>query len=210
MKKALLFFILLSALKIYSQQTAKDSIIYLDEVVVTKKVTKAKIKKLKTKGSNVSGLGMQKLPAEVSLIKDIPEGYLNYVVFDFNSGIVNIFRKGSDVVYKDTELSLVIYAVAQDGSPGEKLNESEVRFVVKEDHRGTLKLNLTPLNLQSRPQLFIGIESLSSEQGNSMVLKLQESKEAVSYTKSKDGKWYRWEFYDFSIQIKMEVGVEVE
>jgi hypothetical protein len=153
---------------------------------------------------------MQKIPGQVSLIKDIPEGYLNYVAFDFNSGIVNLFRKDSDVAYKDTELSLVIYSVAGDGSPGEKLNESEVRFVVKEDHRGTMKLNLKPLNLQSQTQLFFGIESLSSEQGNSMVFKLQQNPDAVSYIKSKDGKWYPWIMGIEALQIKMEVGVEVE
>ena len=210
MKNSLLLFTLLFALKITAQEVPKDSIIYLQEVVVSKKASKSKIIKIKTRGTTVGGLGMQKLPGQVSLIKDIPAGYLNYVVFDFNSGIVNLIKKKSDVVYKDTELSLVIYSVANDGSPGERLNENQIRFVVKEDHRGTIKFDLKPLNLQSQPQLFIGIENLSTDQENSMILKMQLNKTSVMYTKDNDGKWYIWDFGNDKIQIKMQVGVEVE
>lgn len=210
MKKALLFFILLSSVKIYSQQTVKDSVIYLEEVVVTQKAKKHKIIKVKTNGTTVSGTGMQKLPEQVSLLKNIPEGYLSYITFEFNSGIINLFKKETGIEYKDTELSLAIYAVAEDGTPAEKLTETEVRFVVKAEHRGTIKLDLKPLNIPSQPQLFFGIKSLSKEEGKSMVLKLQQNKDAISYTMGKDGKWYKWDYGTESIQIKMEAGVQVD
>ncbi len=210
MQKALLFTLLLSALKMFSQEVPKDSIIYLQEVVISKNKSKAKIVKIKTEGRTVDGLGMQKLPGQISLIKNIPTGYLSYVTFNFNSGFINLHKKSSGVVYKNTELSLVIYTVNKDGAPGDRLNDTEIRFIVGEKHRGDLKLDLQPLHLQSRDQLFIGIESLSSEEGNSMVLELQQSKTAVSYTKDKEGNWYVWSFYDIGLQIKMQVGVAVE
>lgn len=210
MKKALLFFVLLSALKICSQQIPKNSIIYLDEVVVTKKATKVKIKKVKTEGSTIAQIGAQKVPAQVSMVHDIPAGYLNYVTFYFNTGIINAFKKETNIKYEDTELSLILYTVNKDGTPGVPLMENPLRFIVKKEHRGEIQLNLKPLNLASEQQLFIGIESVSEQKDNTVVLRMQKNKDAITYNKGRDGKWYKWSFDDFNLQIKMDVGVAVE
>jgi hypothetical protein len=210
MKKALLFFVLLFTLQIHSQHILKDSIIYLDEVVVSKKATKHKTVKVKTDGNTIGQVGAQKIPAQVSLLNHIPAGILSYVTFYFNSGTINVFKKESDVVYEDTELGLVLYTVNKDGTPGAPLLETPLRFMVKKEHRGSIKLNLEPLHLSAQPQLFIGMESVSEQQANTVILKMQKNDNAVTYNRGKDGKWYKFDFGDLKVHIKMEVGIEIE
>ena len=200
MKNIVLLFVLLYGLTTLSQEVPKDSIIYLHEVVISKSV-KAKIKKIKTTGSTISSTGIQRLEQHVSLVKDLPAGYINSVTFYFNSGMVNLFKKDLDIKYEDTDLALVLYSVKKDGSPGAKITENEIRFTVKKDHKGAITLNVAPLNLHTLPQMFIGIVGNSYNDANSIVLKMQENPDAVTYFKAKNSnEWFSGNFGTIFLQ----------
>jgi len=207
MKKFVLLFLLFSLKLLAQQQPATtDSLIWLQE---PKGKVKTKTEVIKTKGEELASHGFTAITQHVSLVKDIPAGQLSTITFYFNSGLINLSKGEFGVEYKDTNFRLMMYDVAANGMPGSLLTDTPLCFTVTKEHRGALDLDLSALNLQTQPQLFIGMAAIDDHTTEQVVLKVRENKTALSYTKAKGSE--EWTEYtdgsDFKFNIKMRVEV---
>jgi hypothetical protein len=204
--KKLLLILLLSSFKIYAQGVANDSVIYLK--TPEKGGKKVKTETLKTTGEELAAHAFTAIAEQVSLIKDIPAGQFTTLTFYFNSGLINLSKKEFNIEYKDTTLALKLYEVGADGKPGKLLIDTPLYFVVAKDHKGALELDVSALNLQTQPQLFIGMASADGHTGEQVILKVRENKNALSYTKAKGS--HDWVEYDDGSGLKFDIKMRVE
>jgi hypothetical protein len=187
---------------------AQDSITWL------KPPQKSKVKTatVKTRGEELAAHGFSTIAEHVSLIRDIPAGQLHTLTFYFNSGLINLNKGEFNVEYNDTNLRLMIYTVGEDGKPGQLLTPILLYFTVTASHRGALDLDLSALNLATQPQLYIGMAVTDDHDKETVMLKVRENKEAMSYTKAKASNgWVEYsDGSGFKFDIKMKVGVRGE
>lgn len=204
----MLFLILFFSLKIYSQNVvSKDSVIHLKEVVVNSKKGKGKIVKVKTQGEEFSSDVLESSEEEVSLINNLPEGYLHSVRFWFNCGLINLAKKALKIDYKDTRLALVIYEMGKDNKPGKIISDREIVFTVKKNKRGSIELDISKLNIKSADKIFIGLARMDKKNGRDVVIKVDKNEHGISYY-NPNGK-DKWQLSWMSRQIKMVVKVKV-
>ncbi|KOS05886.1 hypothetical protein AM493_07435 [Flavobacterium akiainvivens] len=200
--KKLLIILLLCGCNAFAQ----DSIIWLKPP----QKTKVKTETVKTKGEELASHGFSAIAEHVTLVEGIPAGQLHTLTFYFNSGLINLNKGEFNVEYADTNLRLMVYTVGADGKPGALLTPTPLYFTVKASHRGALDLDLSFLNLATQPQLYIGMAATESHDKETVMLKVRENKDAVSYTKAKGSN--NWVEYDdgsgFKFDIKMKVGVK--
>lgn len=195
----------------FAQQnlSPRDTLIMLGE---PQGKTKVKTETIKTKGEELAAHGFSTIAEHVSLIRNIPAGTLHTITFYFNSGLINLNKGEFNVEYKDTYLRLMIYEAGADGKPAVLLTPIPLYFTVKASQRGALELDLSALNLATQPQLYIGMAATDDHNKETVMLKVRENKEAVSYTKARGSN--EWVEYDdgsgFKFDIKMKVGVRVE
>ena len=209
MKNIVLLFVLLTAFKMHSQEIKKDSVIKLNEVIIDHKKHKTKITKIKTKGDELASHPFEYNSVEVSLIKDIPVGTLQSVTFHFNVGLVNMAKKALEIVYKDTPLALVIYEVNPDGTPGKAISDKQIQFTVKANFKGSMELDLASLHIPTQPHLFIGLVAMSEQKGHTVVVKIYDNPNAVTYFKKYNSDAWE-EDKGFPHQIRMTVKVAGE
>ena len=125
--------ILLSTLSAFAQDITKDTIQL--KPAYAGKWAKEEIVRIKTTGEELGSDVLERSDVEVSLIENLPEGYLHSIKFYFNSGLINLAKKALKIDYKDTPLALVIYEVNEDGKPGKAISDKAVTFIVKESHK---------------------------------------------------------------------------
>jgi hypothetical protein len=211
MMKKLLILLLLCGCSAFAQHymAPPDTLVWLKPP----QKSNVKTETVKTRGEELAGHGFSPIAEHVSLLRDIPAGKLHTLTFYFNSGLINLNKDEFNVEYKDTNLRLMIYAVSEDGKPGRLLTPIPLYFTVKATHRGALELDLSFLDLASQPQLFIGMaENTDGHDKDTVVLKVRENKDAVSYIKNKgSNEWMEYsDGTGFKFDIKMKVGVVIE
>ncbi|RZJ69752.1 MAG: hypothetical protein EOO45_13335 [Flavobacterium sp.] len=195
--------------KAVSQDMPKDSIIYLEEISVSRDNSKREVERIKTKGKEMAADAFQYTSTEVSLIDNIPDGYLRSIKFFFNTGLGNQQQKDFQIKYKDIELGLVIYEVNADGIPGQALSDNDIRFVVKRDHKGSVELNLSPLYLRSQKKLFFGLRAITEQTGRNIVLKIMNNETAYTFCKPQGSDAWRRLYSNRknNYHLKIEVGI---
>ena len=195
----------------YSQtRSIKDSIIFLEPVVVINKSVKKTIVSFKTDG-NPAYNGLQRMEKMVCLLKDLPEGKIKSATFHFNCGLINLLHKKLNINYKDVKLGIIIYHVSERGLPGKVISENEIEFVVSAEHRGSLDINLEKLNLKSQ-NIYIGFSILSetSNDENNIYIRFNESDNARCFVIYKNqnenfkNKWMQFVNYSFKTEIQIE------
>lgn len=201
---------LLFSVNAQAQSAVKDSV-YLTEVKIVKGHTKKHIEKIHLDGWPMYQ-GLRDVKKIVSRVDEIPDGTLAFVDFYLNCGLPNLMKKTIGIDYKDTELSLVIYEVNPDGSPGKAISEGEVNFTVPGTHRGRFRIDVRKLQI-SRRSLYIGLMPLNemSKKTYDIYVRFNEEKNAVTYKEGiSSGKWYQDKLglERTGYQFKMTVGIE--
>ena len=158
----------------------KDTI-FLQEVIVQKRQAKKDIV-VKTSGNKVTWAG-KTIRGMISKIDNLPEGQLKSIAFDFNSGMINLFKAGSGVEYREAKFKLLIYKANEDKSIGEPLSDQFIFFTIKANHRGAINLDLTPLNVDSAQTMYFGIELTDKQVGNDFVFSCYINPIAKTYLK---------------------------
>jgi hypothetical protein len=209
-KKLIFLFALAAFCNAYSQKTEKDSVIHLAPVIVHGKPAKKKIITFEPDGYPAYN-GLQHMKKMVCRLKTLPAGKIKSVTFYFNTGLINLLHKKLQINYKDVRLGIVIYDIAGNGLPGDVISDSEVQFMVKSDHRGSLEVNLEELNLSSK-EMYIGLAVLSeiSNTENNIYIRFNESDDTRSFIMSDSAdeqwqdKWMGFLNYYFKMEIKVE------
>lgn len=209
MKKILIFITLLVCANFaQAQNTFKDTV-FLEEVV-TKFQKKKKLLKYEISGhAAYSGLhhGTSKI---VCLLDNLPTGTIKNVTFYLNTGLPNMFKRKMKINYKDVLLGILVCEVDTNGKPGKILSENEVKFWVKADHRGSLTVDLSSLNLEST-KMFFGFTVLSelSKNENNLYMRFCENECAATYRlgnvyNRNDKNWYLHGKMSFKLKMKIE------
>jgi hypothetical protein len=152
----------------------KKITIYLEEIKVFNK-PRGKIIDIKTKGTT-SSLSGQIIKSTISRVDDLPSGKLSSIKFYFNRSLFTILEGKYGVNYKDVELGLLIYDVNEDGTPSETITDKEIRFLVTSDHRGSIELDLRPLNLYAKNSLYFGFELFKEQTAIDFQIMIKSSK----------------------------------
>jgi len=178
-----ILFVIVTVNPVVGQQIIpKDSIIYLDEVIIQN--NRAKEVNLKTKNSGKESRGFQIQNSKfVSLIRGIPKGQLNSITFYFNT---------SQVPEKtEYELGLLIFEIDENGKPGKQISDKDIRFKLKSGKKAKTVLNLKNLNLDSQENLFFGIEVLSDLRKMPLIIDFYKSKSSRSYYTQNNGDMWK-------------------
>lgn len=157
MKK--LLFLLLFPLAAQAQiDIAKDTI-QLNEVVVASGKTKFTVKQQKRRGPCYAPENMGNATEIITLFDGLKEGYLHSVSFHFNEMFLSGRKQPG--TFKDTAFELVVYSVNDDNSPGEKIAHDVMVVTVKKEHKGSINIDLSYLNIESPGRLYVGLKKLS-------------------------------------------------
>lgn len=191
-----------------SQNIVKDTI-FLKEVV-TKAKQKKKLLNYEISGNpayNGLDYGTGKV---VCLLDNLPSGKIKSVTFYLNTGLPNLFKSKLKINYKDVLLGIIICEVDEKGKPGKVITENEVKFMVSADHRGSLTVNLSSLNLESA-KMFFGFTILSevSKTESNLYMRFCEDENARMYQymsayNSDKKNWYQVAKQSFKLKMKIE------
>ena len=199
------YFFLISSLSATGQT---NDTIYLKEVQIEKK-QKRKSSIVKTNGTQSSLTG-ELIKSALSRIDNIPSGKISSIKFYFNHSFGDFIKGKSEVDYKDLELGLLIYSVNEDGSIGKPLMNDELRFNVAQKNRGSLQLDLTPLNLDSEQSMYFGFEIFTKQIGKNIRIMVEQSADnpKTLFIKSWTGdKWNGLDFGEENLTLKMSLKI---
>ncbi|MBD3582305.1 hypothetical protein [Flavobacterium selenitireducens] len=179
-----------------AQKITNDSIMYLDEVSVSRHEEVV----IKTKGRRGETRGFQNEKFQfVSLVEGIPKGEISSLVLYFKNPE---FRDYDDVEY---ELRLLILEVGKNGSPGNAISDTDLRFKIKSGNKNKVELDLRALNLESRNRLFFGFEIIEYNGKIPLILDFWETRTEVSFFKDRENEWKRPS--GFLATLKMELAI---
>jgi hypothetical protein len=170
-----------------------------------------KVSHIKTKG-NTSSLSGKPIRSIISRIDQIPSGRLSSIKFYFNSNSLFFVPNQKKKDYQDVDFELLIYGIKEDGSPGEVIAEKKIRFKLKSDHKGSLELDLEPLQLNTSQSMYFGIELLKPQLGNDfrIMIKCDHNSNVLYMKRWNNDKWYTSIFGSgASCEIKMDLGIRL-
>ena len=139
----------------FSQELNNDTI-QLKEVRL--KNYKPKIKNHKVNGSGTTYEHLNVYDEIVTLVDDLPKGFLHSVIFNFNNDIT---INGKPFDFQDTEIEVVFYKVTSDKRPGNKISGKTI--VVSKEYSGKMEVDVSDLNVQTNGELFIGIRRITEK-----------------------------------------------
>ncbi len=137
----------------------KDTI-QMEEVILKKEHTKYRLKTIKLKGPCYYAEDMGNTFEIITLIEDIPDGYLEAVSFNFN-GLYSSYKEQLEK-FKETELELVVYEVKEDNTPGDRVVHDLKAIHIGKEYIGKVDVDVSALNIKSQKRLFIGVRRVSS------------------------------------------------
>jgi len=200
--------IILFSTHFFAQENLKDTI-HLTEVLVGKKRKKRIVKYDISGHPSYNGI-TSKTSKMVCLLEDLPQGIIDNVTFYFNTGLPNLFKNKLKINYKDVLLGILICEVDKNGKPGKIISENEVKFLVSHDHRGSLTVNLRPLNLYSK-KMYLGFNILSdiSNSEKNIYIRFCEDENAKLYEygtwyNSNEKDWYSYRKESFKLKMNIE------
>ena len=149
--------------------------------------------------------------AMVTLMDDLPVGYLHSITYVFNNAFD---AKTAD--FKDAEVELLFFEVNDDKTPGNKLSYPKKTVFVSKDFSGKMEIDLKELTIKSDGKLFIGIKNLTKNIGNKAEFEVDgvcmseknSKRKFISYDRRNDAS--PWQLTRYPVEgIKMRVKVEV-
>lgn len=153
---------LLICLQAAAQVNITKDTLHLEEVVIGNQ-QKVKIKTEKLRGPCYAAENMSDASEIVTLVEGLKPGYLESVSFHFNEMFFS--RKVKPDTFRDTDFELVIYKVNDDNTPGAKIIDDVMLITVKKEHKGSIKLYLAGLDIQSPGKIFIGLKRIGNRVG---------------------------------------------
>ena len=166
----------------FAQSTVEETT--LDEVEITSK-KKKKIKKYKIDGLNPEFQVLSKDNFFITKFDNLPKGKIISTTFYFNTWAPNFISSINDdfqTNYKDVDLGILVYESTKDGTLGKILSDCEVKFTVKKEHRGDLKIDISEIDFPKK-DFFMGLKVLSdcnADEGN-FFIRICESDKTFSY-----------------------------
>lgn len=197
--KSILFALFLFTYSLsYCQGFSKnDSIIYLEEVMVTAKIHTDHIKIIKTKGKQNTSFSMRNKGIIISLVENIPLGKVKSLIFFFNND--------KNRLYKDAEFRLVIFSVDKNNMPGKEVFDVDYRFIIKNNDKGKILLDLRKLNLKNYDKLFFGLELLKNSDGHDFFIDCNSVKNNNTFIKIEGMEnWLKKQGSDLKTEIKIQ------
>lgn len=152
--------ILLICLQAAAQVNITKDTLHLEEVVIGSTRQKVKIITEKLRGPCYVAENMSDASEIVTLVEGLKPGYLESVSFHFNEMFFS--RKVKPDTFRDTDFELVIYKVNDDNTPGAKIIDDVMVITVKKEHKGSIKLYLAGLDIQSPGKIFIGLKRIGN------------------------------------------------
>jgi len=191
-----------------AQDFAKDTI-KLQSVNISKKRVKIRSQYISSFCTHHENL--RDNTAMVTLVNDLPVGYLHSITYIFNNAFDT---KTAD--FKDAEVELLFFEVNDDNTLGEKVSYPKKTVFISKDFSGKMEIDLKGLNIKSDGKLFIGIKNLTKNIGNKAEFEVdgvcmsekKNKREFISYDRRNDES--PWQLTRYPIEgIKMRVKVEV-
>lgn len=203
-----LFFILFFYTAVFAQEVniAKDTI-QMDELVIKEDFSKFKGAKVKIKGKCLHPETMKDAFEIITLVENLPLGYLESVTFYFNEmHYTSFLRDQKD--FKDTEFEVVLYKVNPDNTPGERIMKDEKYIKIMKEHVGEATVHFLEFNIQNQPGLFIGLRRTAETPSNRefYIDCICETAKHTTFSRSAEKPWSK---YTACPAIKMEVNVLV-
>ncbi|MFL9845336.1 hypothetical protein [Flavobacterium rhizosphaerae] len=90
----------------------------------------------------------------VTLVDDLPKGYLQSVTFTFNKKASRKDKGG----FEDTEIELVFYEVTPQGKPGNRIDHLQKKVLVPGDFSGKMEIDLASIAIRNEGKIYIGIK----------------------------------------------------
>lgn len=129
----------------------KDTI-QMQEVVVSRKGKKLKMKTLRLTGPCYSPEPFKDASEILTLVEGLPAGNLESVTFYFN-GVFEDAKKHS----QQATFGALIYTVDANGQPGQRIAYDKKALVMDEKAKGKVTINIAGLDLQSRDKMYVGL-----------------------------------------------------
>ncbi|AXG74112.1 hypothetical protein DVK85_07600 [Flavobacterium arcticum] len=185
----------------------KDTI-QMAEVVLKKEHTKYRIKTIKLKGACYYAEDMRNTFEIITLLENLPDGYLESISFNFN-GLYSSYKDQLEH-FKETELEFVVYEVNEGGTPGDKIVHDAMPIHIGKEYIGKVVINVSGLNIKSQKQLFIGVRRISGS-GNknefsiSCLCNGQDKYVTLSRADATSGWKRRWECAALKVDVSIQV-----
>jgi|GEM_PF-6561399 len=161
--KYFLFLMLLGSISATAQNfidMEKDTI-QMQEVIVSKKGKKLKMKTIRLMGPCYSPEPFKDADEIVTLVENVPAGVLESVAFYFNG----VFDTKEELRSR-ASFGVLIYTVDADGNPAKRIAYDKKALIMDEKAKGKITINIGGLDLPSHDKLFIG---LVKESGPDMI-----------------------------------------
>lgn len=178
----LLTLMLFCTTSLFAQNTIEETT--LDELEITSK-GKKKIKKYKIDGINPEFQVLSKDNFFITKYDNLPKGKIISTTYYFNTWAPNLLNSINDdfkTNYKDVDLGLLVFEVNKDGTLGKVISDCEIKFTVKKEHRGELKIDISEIDFPT-DDFFMGIKVLSecnADEGN-FFIRICETNKTFSY-----------------------------
>lgn len=204
MKYVLCLIFLLPSFVVKAQELNNDTI-QLNEVRL--KNYKPKIKSRSIRGFCTTYENLRRYVEIVTLLDNLPKGYLHSVTFNFN----NRFDNSMAYDFKDTEIELLFYTVKPDDTPGEKI--AGKKLVINKEHSGKKEIDVSDLNIETNKKLYIGIKRITKNK-TPIIRTFEvhglclENEKYKAYCRSSDDDV--WQKSLLTPGLKMKVKVEVQ
>ena len=207
MKQLYLLLLLLTTSVLFAQNWEKDTI-KLNEVLILNKKYTIKTYKFWSVCSLVDGFDST-VTEMVTLVDQLPEGYVESVSFKFNRPDENSHHTTRETEYQDSEMEMVFYEAKPNNTPGERIKHERKIFTVSKDFSGKMKIDVSDLNIKSSGRIFIGLKRLTSN----IKLKRREfyvdclcnKEKFISYRCYSNGKWQSSRTYALKMIVKVRV-----
>ena len=155
--------LLLAALQSFAQTVdmEKDTI-QMNEIVVQKKGKKLKLKTRSLRGPCYSPENFKEVTEVVTLVENVPKGYLETVSFYFNGQPRS--GKASDPS-QQTQLEVVLYEAADNNIPGARIATDPLVITVN-SKTGRIRTDISGSAIKSTGKLFVGLREVERNTEN--------------------------------------------
>lgn len=162
--------------KVFGQTKVNDSIVYLNEIVITNTKHLRKHKKVKTKGKSNMAFAIKQNASFISLIDNLPKGEIQSIYF------YSKHKKNSS--NESLTFRLRVYS-SKENKPNKDLLTQETRFEIN-GNKETIVLDVSKLQLSTEEQLFIGLELLEYKEGINYSISCNANTTNTSFVKIPD------------------------
>ena len=160
-QRLLIFMVMVLCTSSFFAQTIVEETI-LEELEITSKKRK-KIKKYKLNGFPPDFIDFSTNEFVVTNFENLPKGKIISATFYFNTWLpsfANSVNQEFKIDYKDVDFGILVYEMKKDGTLGELISNSEVKFTVNKEHRDAFKIDVSSIDFPS-DKFFLGIKALS-------------------------------------------------